>query len=157
MGWWTATSEFRVVPVSRLTDSDYTHEKVPNGCMNRGRTQALVWRLRRRLGHSCCWYHNGDWRRVVDLAIALLRKAHTAGKSEQWEITWFVLKQPAATSLTGWQHEALRSLFIEPITPPDDDSEWYVNGRHRSRALRDAGVKWVVVAEQMWTNDEDAV
>jgi hypothetical protein len=121
--------------------------------MGRGRARATLWRLRRRLGRSC-WYHAGDWRPVNNLAIALLGDARAAGLSDQWNIAWFVLDQPAARSLTGWQHEAMRSLFIEPITPPDDNSEWYVNGRHRSRALREARVKQVVVAEQVWTDDE---
>lgn len=143
--------QFRVVPVTRLIGSDYTTEKVPSGCMGR---RALLWRVLRRFRVRCCWYHGGDWRPVIELAVRLLRQAQQIKLDERFEIARYVLDQPVAKSLSGWQREALWSLFRDPITPPEEGEEFYANGRHRARALRDAGVKQVVVADKVWIYDD---
>lgn len=38
-------------------------------------------RIRRRA--NCCWYHRQDWSRVSELAIHLLEKAGSDGKTER--------------------------------------------------------------------------
>jgi hypothetical protein len=138
---------FRVVPVERLVESDYTPEKVPTGCMTHG--LGIGWRLLRRLGLRCCWYHGGDWREVNRVAARLLAEAQAEGLEDVADVMIFVRAHPAVRVLPMWQRRALNSLFSDPITPPEEGEEFYGNGRHRSRAMRDAGVRHAVVAE--WT------
>ena len=135
---------FTVVPVKRLVHSDYTANKVPRGCMTHW---ALPWRALRRLGFSCCWYHGGDWRKVCHVAIRALSEAQDQGLEDDLEIIRFVRAHPSVRALSKWQREALDSLFIDPIKPPDGEDKFYVNGRHRARGIRDAAVKRAVVGE----------
>lgn len=54
-----------------------------------------------------------------------------------------------APRLTGWQLEAVQSLFLDPIVlqhDEDEDTTWYVNGQHRGRSMRDASVARTITA-----------
>ncbi|WP_127509311.1 hypothetical protein [Actinoplanes solisilvae] len=100
----------------------------------------------RRGGRGCCWYHGGDWHVVSRVALRLTEKAHAAGVAFAGTVS-YVMAQPDATALTGWEREALSSLLADTIRP---DGRWpsgegYNNGQHRAQAMIEAGVRWTLV------------
>ncbi|GIF75640.1 hypothetical protein [Asanoa siamensis] len=95
-----------------------------------------------RAGRGCCWYHGGDWHEVSAAAIAMVAAAHRHGVDVD-DVAAYVLGQAAAQGLSGWKAEALESLFIEPMEPNPEVG--YVNGRHRAKAMIDAGVRRALV------------
>ncbi|MEU6040598.1 hypothetical protein ABZ801_34885 [Actinomadura sp. NPDC047616] len=67
-----------VLPVVLLprTSPFRTPDCMPEGISPAWRlTRQLPLGRRRGLG-SCCWYHQGDWRKVSRTAIRLLRRVH---------------------------------------------------------------------------------
>ena len=105
----------------------------------------------RRTGRDCCWYHQGDWHKVNKTAIRFLHQAQRAGISTTgWDdnICTYVMNWARGEGITGWDLEALTSLFIEPIQVQRCVSEWlrdYGEGQHRSHAMIDTGVRRTVV------------
>lgn len=108
-----------------------------------------------RADAGCCWYHGGDWHRVCRVALSAVRRAHEtrrphAGEPEPDLIDDDALRATVQTAndgdLTGWEREALASLFLEPIDVSCEDGGFYVNGRHRIHAVMSAGVSRVPVA-----------
>lgn len=62
-----------------------------------------------------------------------------------------MLGNARAEGITGWERQALNSLLVDPIVigkNDDDPAVWFVNGKHRTRAMRDAGVTEVLVEAQ---------
>lgn len=97
---------------------------------------------------SCCWYHRGDWRAANATAVRLL--ATTPETSADPDDRQFELAEAAAAEgISGWQLQAVQSLFLDPIRLLHDEDEgktWYDNGQHRGRAMRDAGVARTITA-----------
>jgi hypothetical protein len=61
---------------------------------------------------------------------------------------FYVLDRAQDEDITGWELEALKSLFREPIRPQRCAGEWrrdYGEGQHRSQAMLDGGVRRTVV------------
>jgi hypothetical protein len=81
---------------------------------------------------TCCWYHGDDWRAANRIALRLLATTPaTSTDPDEWQ---FELAEAAqAEGLTGWQLEAVQSLFLYLIVLQHDEDEgttWYVNGQH---------------------------
>ncbi|MGH4009531.1 MAG: hypothetical protein ACRDTH_15505 [Pseudonocardiaceae bacterium] len=100
----------------------------------------------RRRGRSCCWYHEGDWHQASRTAIQMLRRADAelVDDDEHQERLFAALKLSRAEGLTGWQYAAVESLLLHPIQPEREIG--YTEGRHRSQAMLDAGVRRTLVA-----------
>ncbi|MFG2052239.1 hypothetical protein ACGFIW_33010 [Micromonospora sp. NPDC048935] len=101
----------------------------------------------RRQGRTCCWYHRGDWNAASAIAIqAIARTAATPLRQGYLEADE---QLPAVSTFIGqaapdpWTRDAATSLVLDPIQPSRDDHgrRFYVNGRHRSQAMLDAGVR----------------
>ncbi|WP_144022966.1 hypothetical protein [Asanoa hainanensis] len=94
-------------------------------------------------GRSCCWYHRGDWHEVSRMAIATATAALRHGVEVE-DVAAYVLSHATADHrLEGWSLEALESLFVEPIETHRPIG--YVGGRHRAKAMMDAGVRRTLV------------
>lgn len=106
--------------------------------------------IARRGARTCCWYHGGDWHVVSRVAVRLTAQARTSGVAFD-ETVGYVLSQPAARALTGWEQQALYSLMTDTIRPY---SSWprrkgYNNGQHRAQAMIDAGVRRTLVERRV--------
>ncbi|MEU1647250.1 hypothetical protein [Micromonospora zamorensis] len=110
----------------------------------------------RRQGRTCCWYHRGDWSAASAIAIqAIARTAATPLRQGYLEADEHL---PAVSTFIGqaapdpWTRDAAGSLVLDPIQPSRDDHgrRFYVNGRHRSQAMLDAGVRRTLVAHWDW-------
>jgi hypothetical protein len=55
-----------------------------------------------------------------------------------------VVQRASIAGTTGWIEKALQSLLMDPIQP--DRELGYINGRHRAKAMLDAGVHRTLVA-----------
>ncbi|WP_146772038.1 hypothetical protein [Lentzea atacamensis] len=98
---------------------------------------------------SCCWYHRGDWSAVIETAIRLISEAKARGLGAADQLRDVVLEAAHVDGITGWDQQALHSLLVDPIVLGKNANEptvWFVNGQHRTRAMRDAGVTEVLVA-----------
>ncbi|MBV8994605.1 MAG: hypothetical protein JO287_13115 [Pseudonocardiales bacterium] len=101
----------------------------------------------RRRGRGCCWYHEGDWHQASRTAIRILRRAKAvwADHDEHQERVLAELERARAEGLTGWQYDAVKTLLRHTIDPAREIGG-YTEGRHRSQAMLDAGVRRTVVA-----------
>jgi hypothetical protein len=54
------------------------------------------------------------------------------------------VQQASTGGTSGWIEEALESLLMDPIQPEREIG--YINGRHRAKAMLDAGVHRTLVA-----------
>ena len=80
--------------------------------------------------------------------IDLISAAKVTGLSVDEDLRYAVFGAARAEGVTGWAMEALHSLLADPIVIGENDGEvWFVNGQHRTRAMRDAGVTEVLVAD----------
>lgn len=113
----------------------------------------------RRRGRNCCWYHQGDWRVASATAIrawtragAVVVEVPATEDDEIDEQVFVALDLVRDASLDEWAQKAAESLIIDPIQPgrADDGGAPYVNGRHRSQAMLDAGVRQTLVAYWDW-------
>ncbi|MDT7784830.1 MAG: hypothetical protein QOF58_3249 [Pseudonocardiales bacterium] len=98
---------------------------------------------------TCCWYHGGDWVAVTDTAARLICQVKARGLGADDELRFVVLEAGRAEGLTGWAQQALNSLLMDPIVvvhAGDGHEVGFVNGQHRVRAMREAGVTEVLVA-----------
>jgi hypothetical protein len=100
----------------------------------------------RQAARSCCWYHAGDWREASRTAIKIVRlsNARLVDDDDDRERLFAALEQSRSHDLTSWQQAAVESLLLDPIQL--DDEVGYINGRHRSQAMLDAGVRRTLVA-----------
>jgi hypothetical protein len=88
-----------------------------------------------------CWYHRGDWHVACRTAIRVASSAAAAGiPQEELPIR---AAEDAEKLLAGWELEAAQSLLLDPIQP---DERRFINGRHRTQAMLDAGVRRTLVA-----------
>ena len=136
-----AVEHYRVRSVVRLPDAEIDSP----ACMR----MPLSWhqRLLRQLiprhgGRSCCWYHHGDWHTVSRHAIQVLRAAKATGAARE-DLPSAAVALARALPITDWEFAALESLLFDTVQP---EGGMYVNGRHRSRAMLDAGVRRTVIA-----------
>lgn len=116
-------------------------------CRPAGISRRQVWirQLRpRRGGTDCCWYHGGDWHEVSAAAIEALSQAHAAGVEDE-DLALEALRRAKRTGWDGWRWEALESLLIDPIQVDEEAPDRHVNGRHRTQAMLEAGVRRTVV------------
>jgi hypothetical protein len=126
-------------------------EGVDRGCMN----GAAPWRrslgrqfVRRRGLRDCCYYHSINWHQVSAAAIQITRQARAEGVASE-EFTDRVLELARASDLPVAERQALAELLDAgsgiQIEHGDDDRRFYINGRHRTTAMLDAGVRRTVV------------
>lgn len=104
-----------------------------------------------RSARGCCWYHGGDWFVACATAIRLLRNVlvELGEDAEHDERLCAALQLARDENLDNWTLAAVESLLIDPIQP-DRDGGGYINGRHRSQAMLDAGVRRTVVEYWDW-------
>lgn len=140
---------FEIWPVSRLGRPAPFREPE---CMPAG---APRWRRRLRQAlptrrtRACCWYHGGDWHAATRLALAIFDLARRNDISAE-ELATYADRHAEAAGASGWQREALESLFSPALAIQPDDEGHYVNGQHRAQALMDAGVRRTVVLVHRW-------
>lgn len=89
-----------------------------------------------------CWYHRGDWHTASRAAIRLTTRAVADGVPD--EDLALHIADHAERLLTGWELEAAISLVLYPIQ--HEERRWFINGRHRTQAMLDAGVRRTLVA-----------
>ncbi|MFE2046779.1 hypothetical protein ACFXAZ_38870 [Streptomyces sp. NPDC059477] len=122
------------------------------GCMPAGVRWRRRWTrqvLPRRGARTCCWYHGGDWHTVSAMALDVLKRARAQGV-EADGMEEFALAHAAAADATGWETEALATLFsIADAIQPDSETG-YINGQHRAQALLEAGVRRTVVLRHVY-------
>ena len=113
------------------------------------------WRQRRPLhgGNDCCWFHGGDWHRVCETAIRYLEELHAEGVDDLSEQKHQILRRSRSDDLTPWERQALKVLLHDDIAILEPvDREWrvnaYINGRHRSQAMIDAGVRRTLIVRR---------
>lgn len=143
---------FAVTPVVELPVSQPFRV---NGCMPPRRDSRWRYAVARLLPaptpSGCCWYHGGDWRAANAVALRLLATTPVTS-TDHHAHTQQLGDAIAAEGISGWQRDAVYSLFDDPIIlahDEDDDRTWYVNGQHRGRAMRDAGVaRTITLAEE---------
>jgi hypothetical protein len=98
-------------------------------------------------GRNCCWYHGGDWAAVTDTAVRLIAAVEATAGTDN-ELRDKVLTAARAEGLSKWALIALNTLLIDPISineATDEHPASFVNGQHRTRAMRDAGLSAVLV------------
>jgi hypothetical protein len=124
--------------------------------MNRGCITAAPpwWRclarqvIPRRAARDCCYYHQVNWRQVSAAAVRVTRQARREGLAgEAFGDRVAVLA--AAQGLPGQEEEALARLLtsycaVQP-GPRFRFRPGYTNGRHRTAAMLDAGVRRTVI------------
>lgn len=126
-------------------------EGVDRGCMNgtvprwRSLSRQLV---RRRSLRDCCYYHSINWHLVSATAIQITQPARTEGVAGE-EITDRVLELARASNLPVADRQVLVELLDAgtgvQIEHGLDGHRFYINGRHRTTAMLDAGVRRTVV------------
>jgi hypothetical protein len=146
---------FRVAAVIALPRPDLHGEPrcMPAGTPRRRRLGRQL--APRRRGRECCWYHEGDWRTASAVAIRAFTQTPTepmghvdAKNDERVSAALAIIR---AEALGPWIRTAAESLLRDPIQiDRDDDGSIYVNGRHRSQAMLDAGVRRTLVAYWFW-------
>lgn len=127
----------------------------PEG-MNRGciTTAPPWWRclarqvIPRRTTRDCCYYHRVNWRQVSAAAIRITRQARREGLAgEAFGDRVAVLA--AAQGLPEQEEEALADLLTDHSAiqpgPRFRFRAGYTNGRHRTTAMLDAGVRRTVI------------
>lgn len=133
-------STFRLVPVAALPATRPFRAKE---CMPTvGTAGRRLWRrwfpVRSK---SCCWYHGGDWREVVDAVTAVL------GPVDELELfdedrNRLLNRLLELTPSGSWLQQASASLLQDPICV---DGTGWVNGQHRGQAAIDAGARQILV------------
>lgn len=108
---------------------------------------------RRRL-RGCCCYHSVDWALASKVAISALASAgaesieHKPGEDPEDARRQAALDVLRTQDLAEATMKAARSLFVDPIQP-QGHGEPYWEGRHRTQAMLDAGVRRTVVVRMI--------
>jgi hypothetical protein len=102
----------------------------------------------RRAVRDCCYYHSVSWRRVSAAAIRVTRQARREGLAgEAFGDRLAILAQ--AQGLPAAEEEALADLLADHSAiqpgPRFRLRRGYTNGRHRTTAMLDSGVRRTVV------------
>ena len=124
---------------------------VNRGCMD----GAAPWRrcagrqlIPRRGTRDCCYYHSVNWHQVSAAAIRITRQARAEGLAG-WAFAERVTGlADAQEGLPPAEKEALAELLdggtaIQPTR--NANGRFYVNGRHRTTAMLDAGVRRTII------------
>ena len=123
-------------------------------CMvgTRRRRREVRRQVRRNGSAPCCWYHGGDWNQAVLTALRHINQALKAGLSGE-DLEDHVRGSLDAQGVGGWLRQAASSLVhtgeaiqIGDGEDMDDGRPWYINGRHRVSAMRDARVRYALIA-----------
>ena len=102
---------------------------------------------------DCCWFHSGNWHEASEHAMAMIDGISLERVDDGISPFSPVRDRLRAAGLTGWMHEAVRSLTCggEPINYGDtsvwqdpDAEPGYVGGRHRALAMMQQGVRTTV-------------
>ena len=115
----------------------------------------LTWRQRlirqifpRRRVEDCCYYHGQDFHAIATVVITAYRQVGRQNlEGEQADELISQLLQD--TGLTETEQMTVMMLLDETcgiqIWRPRGERRWtYTNGRHRARALMDAGVRRII-------------
>ena len=118
----------------------------------------------RRSGRDCCDYHAADWAAASSAAVRALTAARaeltSANRSENTSIqhdellTAVLNRIDDDQQLDATTRRWARSLFFDPIRLSPLTFARYGEGRHRSQAMLDAGVRWTVVVPVLPDDDE---
>jgi hypothetical protein len=116
----------------------------------------ITWRQRllrqvfpRRSVQDCCHYHSQDFHAIAAAVITAYRQISRRGlEGEETDELMFRLLQDAG--LTEAEQMTAALLLSEAcgiqIWRPQGERRWtYQDGRHRARALMDAGVRRIIV------------
>jgi hypothetical protein len=122
------------------------------GCINGAPLwwRCLAWQaIPRRPVRDCCCYHSIDWRRVSAAAIRITRQARREGLSGQ-ALSGRAAGLAEARGLPPEEEMALAELLsdhsaIQPGPRMSLGRRYYGNGRHRTTAMLEAGVRRTVV------------
>ena len=103
----------------------------------------------RRAARGCCYYHGINWRQVSAAAIRVMRQARRDGLHGE-ALSAQADELAAAQGLPPEEEEALVELLsdhsgIQPGPRISLGRRYYGNGRHRTTAMLDAGVRRTVV------------
>lgn len=126
-----------------------------DGCM----IPPITWRQRllrqvfpRRGVRDCCHYHGQDFHAIATAVVSIYQQVSRRGLEgeEADELTFRLLQ---ATGLTDAERMTAMLLLAEDggiqIWRPQGERCWtYQDGRHRARALMDAGVRRIVVTSE---------
>jgi hypothetical protein len=138
-------------------------EGVDRGCL----TGQVPWRrvlarqvLPRRQPRDCCYYHRIDWHLVCAAAIRVTRQAGgecLSGEAFADRISELAL----AGDLPDEEKTALAELLFDgtgvQVSRDGDGRRFYINGRHRTTAMLEAGVRrTVIIRWNMPGSAEDA-
>lgn len=148
---WIEAWFYDTVPLPHLPVVDDLEH--PECMVGTRRARRAVRRQVRRGGRStCCWYHSGDWNQAVQTALRHIHQATQAGLRGE-ELEEAVRRSLDDQGVTGWLRQAAGSLVttgeaiqIGDGSEMDDGRPWYINGRHRVTAMRDAGVRYALIA-----------
>jgi hypothetical protein len=148
----------KVIWVMRLPQIDppfAEDQRWRDGCM----MPAITWRQRllrqvfpRRGVQDCCSYHGQDFHAIAAAVITTYRQVSRRNlEGEQADELVFQLLRD--TRLAETEQTIARMLLDEACgikiwRPPGERSWTYANGRHRARALMDAGVRRIVVTSE---------
>jgi len=119
----------------------------------------ISWRQRllrqifpRRGLQDCCYYHRQGFHAIADAVITTYRQVsrHNLEAEQADELVSQLLHD---TRLTETEQTIARMLLdevcgIQIWKPPGERSWTYANGRHRARALMDAGVRRIPVTSE---------
>lgn len=148
----------KVIWVMRLPQIDppfAEDQRWRDGCM----MPPITWRKRllrqvfpRRGVQDCCHYHQQDFHAIAAAVIMTHRQISRRGlEGEQADELIFQLLQD--TGLTEAEQTTAVELLSEDcgiqICRPQGQRRWsYYEGRHRARALMDAGVRRILVTSE---------
>jgi hypothetical protein len=152
---WRPGNGRKLVWVMRLPQIDppFTEDQRDrDGCMK----PPLTWRQRavrqvfpRRSARDCCYYHRQDFHAIAATVNAMHRQLRRAGLDDDDadELRFRLLKEAGLS-----EHERSTAVLLLDedcgihIWRPPGQRRWtYQDGRHRARALMDAGVRRVLV------------
>jgi hypothetical protein len=102
----------------------------------------------RRSVRDCCYYHGQDFHAIAAVVNAAYRQGHRRGLDSE-EAAEFA--SGLLAGLSGDERRTAQLLLSEEcgihIWRPLGERHWtYQDGRHRARALLDAGVRRILVA-----------
>jgi hypothetical protein len=145
----------KVIPVMRLPQIDppfAEDQRWRDGCMMPPITwpQRIIRQLRpRRAVRDCCYYHRLNWHAIAEAVLTVASQVNLAEPDidETDDLKYELLER---ITLTDDESTVAYLLLSEDcgidIWRPAGRRRWtYQEGRHRARALMDAGVRRILV------------